>query len=169
MRKIAALILFLLTTYSQRIMAQSFGVEIAFATSKALGLQCLYNNQSNNYKFGLSYQFSNARGELVRDQLPNYGQTTDGSGRYFWTIDLGYGKLINEKIIIDGEVSIGAMYNFTNYLDSRFTGGGYHLITKKETALGVGLNLGYMFDQNFGIYTGFNTIRKLQFGIRYVL
>jgi hypothetical protein len=148
--------------------AQRFGVGFAYATSNAINIEVLYAKENNSFKLGASYKLANTRGKLVNEQLSNYGRTVDGTGKYFVTIDLGYGKTIKNKIQIDGELSLGSSNHFTNYIDNRFTGGGYHMLTKTEFVAGVGLNAGYLFNENWCVYTGFNTIRKLQFGVRWL-
>lgn len=155
----------LVSSYSY---GQKFGVGIAFATSNAMNFELLCNSDDNDFKLGVSYQFSDARGKLVSEQLANYGRTIDGTGSYFFTVDLGYGKTINDKIQLDGELSIGSLNYYTNYIDRRFSEGGYHMIIKKETVVGVGVNAGYLINPSWCLFTGFNTIRKLQFGVRWI-
>lgn len=156
--------LFLLVTF--QINGQTFGIGIAYATSNSLNGEFQYISNLNTFKLGFSYQMADTRGEPVDEQLPNYGRTTDGSGEYFTLVDLGYGRILQDKFTIDAELSIGTNNYYTNYLDGRFNDGGYHLITEKETALGIGFNAGYIFSENWNTIVGYNSLRKLQFGIR---
>lgn len=112
---------------------------------------------------------SDMRGKEVENQLANYGQTTDGSGESFFSIDLGYGRVIKQKWIVDGELSIGSNSHYTNFIDRRFSDDGYHIITARESVVGVGVNGSYMINENFVIFTGFNTLKKLQVGLRMIL
>lgn len=82
------------------------------------------------------------------------------------TFDIGYGYNIKGKLPIHGELSIGSTNHYINYIDNRFTGGGYHMIEKREIIIGIGGNIGYKFSGNIEIHTGYNTKRKLSFGMR---
>ena len=162
-------LIFLLLLIVVQSRAQSFGIGIAYATSNAFNAEFEYLNNSNTYKFGFSFQNADTRGKLIDEQLPNHGKAVDGTGEYFSSLDLGYGKILNDVITIDGEISIGSMNSYTNYIDNRFKGGGYHLITNKKTVAGVGINAGYIINKNWNVIVGYNTLRKLQLGLRILL
>ena len=149
--------------------AQTFGVGISYATSNTFNAELQYLNNDNTFKLGFSLENADTRGKLVDKQLSNYGRTVDGTGEYFITVDLGYGRILNDVITLDGEISIGSMNLYTNYIDQRFNGGGYHLITNKETIAGVGLNVGYIINTNWNVILGYNTVRKLQLGLRILI
>ena len=51
-------------------------------------------------------------------------------------------------------------------MDGRFTDGGYHIIDKDETELGLGGIVGYYYN-NFDFFVGYNSVRKVGFGLRY--
>jgi hypothetical protein len=149
---------------------QRIGFGVGYATSNAIGFDLLYlKDYRHLFKIGGAFQMSDMRGKEVEDQLANYGRTTDGSGESFYCIDLGYGWVIKQKWIVDGELSIGSNSHYTNYIDRRFNDYGYHIITEKENVVGVGVNGNYMIDENFVVFTGFNTLKKLQFGLRMIL
>lgn len=149
---------------------QKIGIGLAGATSGSMNIELSYlDNTDNFFKLGMTYQFADTRGKLVPEQLPNYGKTQDGIGEYFLTIDFGYGKVFKEKFLLDIELSAGSENSFQNYIDNRFNGGGYHLIISKKAIMGAGLNAGYLISENFTAFAGFNTIRKVQFGIRFLL
>ncbi|SFU18965.1 hypothetical protein SAMN04489724_0070 [Algoriphagus locisalis] len=149
---------------------QKVGIGLAGASSGSMNMELLYMDKTKNiFKLGMTYQFADTRGKLVPEQLSNYGKTQDGNGEYFLTIDFGYGKIFKEKFLLDIELSAGSENSFQNYIDNRFNGGGYHLITSKNTVLGAGLDAGYLFKENFTAFAGFNTIRKAQVGIRFFL
>lgn len=166
MNIVRGVLLLFLTLIICNAYGQKFGVGIGYASSRAINFEMLLSKGNNIFKFGGGIQFSDRRGKSVDEQLQNYGQTEDGKGEYFWAIDFGYGRKIKEKISVDGELSIGANNHYTNYIDNRFNDGGYHLITKKETVVGAGLNLGYIINDNWNMILGFNTIKKIQFGVR---
>lgn len=143
------------------------GFGFAYAPStKYMNFEIIYGKEVNNYKVGMSFKPGSPRGKAVSNQLSNYGRTTDGSGSYFFTFDLGYGKIVKERILLDGELSFGGTFYYTNYLDGRFNGGGYHIITDSKTGIGIGLNTGYIVSKNISVFSGYNTLRGLQFGIR---
>jgi hypothetical protein len=162
-------LIFLLSLVGFQSKAQKFGIGIAYATSNAFNGELQYLNNNNSLKLGFSLEIADTKGKLVDEQLPNYGRTVDGTGEYFMTLDLGYGRILKDVITIDGEISIGSMNSYINFIDNRFNGGGYHLITERETIAGVGLNAGYIISTNWNVIIGYNTIRKLQFGLRILL
>lgn len=149
---------------------QKIGIGLAGATSESMNLELSYlDNSGNFFKLGTTFQFADTRGKSVPEQLPNYGKTPDGNGEYFVTVDFGYGKIFKEKFLLDVEVSAGSENLYQNYRDNRFNGGGYHLITSKQTIIGAGLNAGYLFNEYFTVFAGYNSIRKAQLGIRFFL
>jgi len=146
---------------------QRIGFGFGYApTTNNMNFEIIYGIHTSNFKVGMTFRPGNPRGKAVSEQLPNYGLTTDGSGNYFFSFDVGYGKIIKNRFLIDGELSFGGTYYFTNYIDRRFTGDGYHIITSSDTGIGVGLNAGYLITKNINVFTGFNTIRKFQLGAR---
>jgi hypothetical protein len=149
---------------------QKIGIGLAGATSESMNVELSYLvNSGNFFKLGTTFQFADTRGKLVPEQLPNYGRTPDGIGEYFLTVDFGYGKVFKEKVLVDVELSAGSENSYQNYLDNRFNGGGYHLITSKRTIIGAGLNAGYLFSEYFAAFAGYSSIRNAQFGIRVFL
>ncbi|MCE7054708.1 hypothetical protein LZF95_08490 [Algoriphagus sp. AGSA1] len=149
---------------------QKIGIGLAGATTGSMNIELSYlDNTDNFFKLGMTYQFADTRGKLVSEQLPNHGKTQAGTGEYFITVDLGYGRRVKEKFLLDVELSAGSENTYQNYIDNRFNGGGYHLITSKKTIIGAGVNGGYLISENFTAFAGFNTIRKVQVGIRFFL
>jgi hypothetical protein len=160
------LLIFALTCLTSWSSAQKIGLGVAYATSNALAVDFLLRQENNLFRLGGSLQFSDRRGKEVENQLSNYGQTIDGTGEYFLTIDLGYGRVVKDNWTIDTELSIGSNRHYTNYIDHRFNGDGYHIVTNKESIVGFGGNIGYIMKDHWNFFTGFNSVRKLQFGIR---
>ncbi|MBT1689448.1 hypothetical protein [Dawidia soli] len=170
MKSIILLFTLLFWAISNEASGQRIGVGISYATSNAVGFELLYlKDYRHLFKLGGAFQMSDMRGKEVENQLANYGQTTDGSGESFFSIDLGYGRVIKQKWIVDGELSIGSNSHYTNFIDRRFSDDGYHIITARESVVGVGVNGSYMINENFVIFTGFNTLKKLQVGLRMIL
>lgn len=168
MKKIVCGILmgFILVVSQNPLRAQDLGMSLGYGTSTSGLIDVFYQKNQNSLHMGFSYQFSGARGKPVRKQKTNYGRTTDGTGEYFWTIDFGYGYHIKEKVSINGEISIGALNEYTNYLDKRFNGGGYHLIDESTIIAGLGANIGYNFSETINAFMGYNTVREITVGIR---
>lgn len=145
------------------------GVSVAGATSKSMMIDLFGFNSQNRYHLGFSFQFGGQKGKSVDDKAVNYGDTEDGKGDYFFTVDLGYSLVIKDKFTVQPEVSIGQRKHYTNFVDRRFSSDRYHLITKKESIVGAGVNLGYIFHENFEGFGGFNSIRGATLGIRLII
>jgi len=146
--------------------AQNIGAYLGFATSNSIVADGHYVLDRNSYHVGLTYQFSSAVGKLVTTQLSNYGRTVSGEGNSVFTIDLGYSRLILPNFFVLGQFSIGGKSYFTNYVDNRFSGGGYHMNTKTDLVLGVGFFAGYFVTKNIALCAGFNSATKINIGIR---
>ncbi|MDX1640128.1 MAG: hypothetical protein R3220_00425 [Balneolaceae bacterium] len=145
--------------------AQSWRMSIGYGTSSAIHAD-FFKKDMNSFHIGGSYQFADTRGKLVQERKANYGREIDGTGQYFWGVDLGYGRFLTEKISINGEVSVGSQNDFTNYLDGHFNGGGYHLVNSSEIVAGIGANVGFVASEYFSFFGGYNTLRNATFGIR---
>ncbi len=163
MKKCLLIILIL----SPSLNAQDLGITFGGATSSSLFLDLFYKKNSDSFHIGFSGELSDTKGELVSEQKPNYGRTENGSGTYFFTIDLTYGYHFKNRVSTYAELSIGSDNDYTNYIDGRFKEGGYYLITNREPILGIGGYVGYSFTENIGGIVGFNTIRKASFGIQF--
>lgn len=122
----------------------------------------------NRFYFGYGNR-NGGQKKLVSERKSNYGTKEIERGNYSWLIDLGYGRVIRKKITISPELSIGEKVFFTTYEDKRFNGGGYSLITKKETITGVGISLGAVIKSRIEPFIGYNTVKKLFFGFRFGL
>ena len=149
--------------------SQDFGFVLGYATSNALMVGGHLIQQKFLYRFCVSFEPSDAKGEEVTEQKPNYGQTIEGGGDYFTSYDLSVGYYVTQKMTLSGEISIAEKRYYTNYIDNRFTDGGYHMIDKSETLFGFGLSAGYIFYSGFGLLAGYNSIREFSLGITYDL
>ncbi|MBD3616652.1 MAG: hypothetical protein HUJ22_08765 [Gracilimonas sp.] len=155
-----------IVTSNNLVKAQSFGVGAGFGTSSSMFVDLFYLENSNSFHLGFSYQFSDTRGKLVSEQKSNYGRTVDGTGEYFWTLDFGYGHNVISELTINGEISLGSLNEYTNYLDGRFNGGGYHMIDQASLVAGIGASVGYNLSESVNVFLGYNTLRKVTAGLR---
>ncbi len=146
---------------------QNFGIGLGFSTSNAFFGDVFYSINKSSFHIGYTSESNDATGKEVSVQKWNYGRTISGTGNYFSSVDLGYGYNIYKSIKVNIEMSIATQRQYTNYVDRRFKGGGYHMITDDETQLGIGGFLGYNVN-NFDFFLGYNSIRKMGFGFRYI-
>ncbi len=148
--------------------AQVYGVSISYSSGKAFGGDLFYGKNDSRFHLGLSHQFNGQKNEVVEERESNYGLTKIEDGDFFWSIDLGYSRIIADKWTLHTELSIGRKKSFTSYEDSRFSDGGYSLITDSETKVGGGLNVGYLVGRNIETFIGYHSMKKINFGIRVV-
>jgi hypothetical protein len=161
-------ILLLLLSFNKSF-SQSGGVKFGYSSEKEIIAGAHLINGDFLYRITVSYNDANTKGKEVSEQKSNYGKTIDGTGTKLSHFDFSVGYYLYPNFTIAGELSIGSKENFTNYIDGRFSGGGYHMIDDDESIIGVGLNAGYIFQSGFGLFLGYNTIRKLSFGLTYDL
>jgi hypothetical protein len=147
--------------------AQSgFGFDVGIGTSKAPLIAAKYYFEKNAVSIGGSYTlFNNALGEN-KDKI-NQGDKVVGDGQTFYTIDIGYTRVLSEKISIEGELSIGRKSYYQNISDDNSSSGGYHVFGYKdsESIVGGGGLLFYNINQTFGIFAGYNSLREGTFGL----
>jgi hypothetical protein len=143
-----------------------YGTSLSFSTDKAIGLNFFYTQNDNSYYLGFSQQFNGQKNTVTKERKSNYGTTPIENGDYYWLLDLGYSRMIEEKFSVQPEISFGSKNYFTSYLDNRFSDNGYSLITSSKSILGVGLNLGYKINDFIEPYCGFHSIKKLTLGVK---
>lgn len=148
---------------------KQIGFGVGYCSENAILLNLNYKNDLQIYSFGYNIQSSDTRGKLVSEQKSNYGKTIDGNGSYFWTIDVGIGYYLTKIISIQAELSIGSLEDYTNYMDRRFKDNGYHMIDNSETIIGIGALIGYDFSKNIRAYAGYNSLKRISFGLQYFL
>jgi len=154
-----ASVFFVTFSFAQR----GFGFGAGFSTSKAPLLNAKYFFGQNAVSLGGSYQvYNNALGKKL-DLTP--GDTVIGNGDYFYSIDLGYTRMINENFSIAGEISFGKKNFYQNITKSSFSDGGYHIIYDTKSEIGVGVFATYYFSETFGVFAGYNTIRQASIGL----
>ncbi len=148
---------------------QQLGFSLGWGTSQSVYADLFLGNETHRFHLGASYQIPGTKGPLIKEQLPNYGRTIDGTGRYYLAGEIGYGHVFRGRLTIGGELSIGSEAHFINYIDHRFTEGGYHMIDRKEWTAGIGGSVGYIVLESLEIYGGYNTLRKFTIGLRVLL
>jgi hypothetical protein len=156
-------LIFLTTlSYGQR----GFGFDAGFSTSKAPMLAVKYFIDKNAASIGMSYQvFNNALGKKEDDVIP--GTVAIGDGHYFYSIDVGYTRILSEKFAVSGEISFASKKYYQNLSDNSFSQGGYHRIYKTESEVDVGALLFYYFSDTFGLFGGYNSIRQASIGVEF--
>lgn len=145
----------------------NYGASLSYSTENIVGFDLFLIKDKNRFHLGFGYEFSNQMNEIVNERKVNYGLTKIEDGNYLWVIDLGYSRLVTEKLSINPELSFGKLTEFTNYSDDRFSDGGYSFINSAETKIGFGINVGYFITDKFEPFVGFGTLKKLNLGIRY--
>lgn len=144
---------------------QSFGFGIGMAATNSMLLDIKYYINKNAFSIGYTYEFNDSNGKLIENQLPNHGRSISGTGEFFSSVDVGYSRSLFEKLYLSAELSIGSNKSYTNYIDRRFTSGGYHMINNSEETLGYGGKVTYFITPIIGIYSGYNTIRQASIGV----
>ena len=151
---------FVLLASAQR----GFGFDVGISTSKATMIAVKYFFDKNAVSAGASYQvFNDALGSR-HDQYIQ-GSTGIDDGDYFYSIDIGYTRVLNDRFSIAGEVSFGKRMYFWNFSKDDLTAGGYHWIHDTKSEFGGGAMLFYNFNETFGLFAGYNSIRKGTFGV----
>ena len=152
-------ILFVMLASAQK----GFGFDLGISTSKAPMLAVKYYIDKNAPSVGFSYQvFNDALGKK-QDLVP--GDSAIGNGDYFYSVDIGYTRVLSEKFSIQGEISFGKKTSYQNVRDDNSAAGGYHRITKKESVVGGGGLLFFNLNETFSLFAGYNSLREGTFGL----
>jgi hypothetical protein len=147
--------------------AQRYGVSFSYSTGKALAMDLFYSKSFNRFHFGYGYQFNGQKKTVIKERKATYGLSEIEDGDFFWLVDLGYSRIIAQKLTIHPEISFGAKRYFTSYEDDRFKDNGYSLINRTETKAGVGVNIGYFIAEKIEPFVGYHTMKKMNFGFRF--
>jgi len=166
-KRILTIISILILFYNSPYCQTRFGVDIGFATIKSSLFGVKYFNDKNAFMLGFTYEFNDTKGKYVTEQLWNYGKTIDSTGEYLISIDFGYSREILDNFYLNSEISAAWKNYYTNYIDNRFDGGGYHMIEVSDVFLGYGLSLGLYITDHFGMFFGYNTIRRTTIGFEF--
>ena len=143
---------------------KGFAFDVGISTSKAPMVAVKYYFDKNAVFAGATYQvFNDALGPRHDELLP--GSTGIDDGDYFYSIDVGYTRVLSDKFSIAGELSFGKRRYFWNFSKDDFTAGGYHWIHKTKSEFGGGGLLFYNFNQTFSLFAGYNSIREGTFGL----
>jgi hypothetical protein len=143
-----------------------FGVDVGYATANAVLMNLRYIKNANEVSIGATYEFSKAKGKKVKAQLPGYGLEVAGTGNYFYSIDVGYARMLTDKWHVGAEISFGERTYYTEFKDNRFSGGRYHLSSLEKFVLGFGVNGSYNIDETFSVIAGVHTLRHLSVGLQ---
>lgn len=165
MKQILLLLILMISFFE---MEAQYGISMYGSSSKAFGFDFILSKESNRFHVGLNYQFNGQAGTVVKERKPNYGTTRIDNGEYFWLVDIGFSKVIRDKLSIHAEISLGQTNFFTNFEDNRFRGNAYSLIITNESKAGAGLNIGFLPSENFEFFAGYSTAKKTQFGLRFL-
>lgn len=140
-----------------------FGFDIGYATSKSAMIDFKYFLDENAFSLGFTYQSSSALGKKVTEPRGNF---IIGDGDFYYSVDVGYTRLLSEKFSVEGEVSIGQRSFYTNFNDNANGDGGYHMINKKKSVIGVGGIITYSLSEIFGFFAGYNSLREAAAGLQ---
>lgn len=140
-----------------------FGLDVGMGTSKAPMIAFKYYIDKNAPSIGFSYQvFNDALGQK-HDLVP--GDSVIGDGDYFYSVDIGYMRVLSENFSIGGEVSIGSRKKYQNIRDDMAASGGYHRINSQKSVFGGGAFILYNVNETFGLFAGYNSLRGGTFGL----
>ena len=145
---------------------RGLGFDVGIGTSKAPMIAAKYYFEKNAVSLGGTYTlFNDALGEK-KDQI-HQGDKVVGDGQTFYTIDIGYTRVLSEKFSVEGELSIGRKKYYQNISDDNSSSGAYHVFGYKdpESIVGVGGLLFYNFNETFSLFAGYNSLREGTFGV----
>ena len=140
-----------------------FGFDVGYATSKSAMIDFKYFLNENAFSLGFTYQSSNALGKKAKERGPNF---IIGNGDFYYSVDVGYTRILSEKFSVEGEISIGQRSFYTNFNDNANGDGGYHVIDRKKSLVGVGGILSYSLSDIFGFFAGYNSLREAAAGLQ---
>ncbi|MFI5186550.1 MAG: hypothetical protein ACHQF0_07500 [Chitinophagales bacterium] len=152
-------IFFVTCSYGQK----GFGFDVGIASSKAPMLDVKYFFNKNAASIGVSYQIFNDALGKKNDLIP--GTYAIGDGNYFFSVDIGYTRIVSKNFSVSGEVSIGQKSYYQNLSDNDFSAGGYHRITSKTSKVGVGGIVTYNINAMVGVFAGYNSLRQAAVGV----
>ena len=142
------------------------GISIYGSTNNFLSIDLFAHENNSRISFGYSHQFDGQKNKVKKNQLESDGRTEIGRGDYIWLIDLGYGRMFFERLILIGQIGIGGKKYFTNFEDEKYTDNGYSIVTSSKATIGAGLQLGYLMKFGLEPFVGFHSLRKMDIGLR---
>jgi hypothetical protein len=142
---------------------RGFGFDLGMSTSKTPMLALKYYIDKNAPSIGFSYQIFNDA--LGKDHALNPGDTAIGNGDYYYALDIGYTRVLSDKISIAAELSIGTRKFYQNLRDDNSSSGGYHRTLSTKSVVGGGGFLYYNVNEVFGLFAGYNSLREGTFGV----
>ena len=166
MKKYTVLVPFVFALSLASAQQSGFGFDLGIATSKAPMIAAKYYFQKNAVSIGGTYTlFNDALGEK-KDQIQP-GDKVVGDGKTFYTIDIGYTRVLSEKFSVEGELSIGEKKYYQNINDDNSSSGAYHVFGFKDSKsiVGGGAFLYYNANEIFGLFAGYNSVRGGTLGV----
>jgi len=158
------LILFIVVFVVSLVHAQNgFGFDLGLGTSKTPMLAVKYYINKNAPSVGFSYQIFNDALGKKQELVP--GDSAIGDGKYYYSFDIGYTRVISEKFSIGGEVSFGKRKHYQNLREDLAASGAYHRILDTESVVGGGGFILYNINETFGVFAGYNSLREATFGL----
>ena len=155
-------IFFVTFSHAQR----GFGFGVGIATSKAPMVDIRYFLNKNAVSIGVSYQiFNDALGKKNKELIPDTHAI--GDGYYFFSVDIGYTRILSEKFSVSGEVSIAKKTHYQNLKYDNLSQESYHRTLKTTSVIGVGGIIIYNANDFFGIFAGYNSIREASIGVQF--
>jgi len=123
--------------------------------------------QSIHIALASNVLWDGSKGEEKDKQLSNYGRTVDGTGDGFYLFDIGWGYTFYSQFRLAAELTFAWEYEYTNYKDARFKDGGYHMVDDTEFQLGVGGTASYIINHRYELYSGYNSYKAFNAGMRF--
>lgn len=146
--------------------AQKGGLSVGIGTTESLMIGGFYDHHGNRFHLGITRQFSNSLGEARIQTTSQLANSPTGSGSFFQLIDIGYSRVLANRITLYGEGSFGNKKSYLNYSDIRYTTGGYHVVTGTKSMAGVGVGVGYKFKPGIEAFFGIHQVRGFNWGGR---
>lgn len=148
---------------------KKFGLGVGLGFNNALALDMSYYKGKNGFSIGYTRELHYPEGKAADSQLSNYGRTVKGTGTFYGTVDLGYHRVLNPKLSIAAELSLGSRSYYTDYSDERFSAGGYYLVNNTKSLAGVGASASYQVSDLFYLSGGYNSLRSVTMGLGFML
>jgi hypothetical protein len=166
MKKYTVFVPFILIVSFASAQQSGFGFDVGMGTSKAPMIAAKYYFEKNAVSIGGTYTlFNNALGEKKGEIQA--GDKVVGDGKTFYTVDIGYTRVLSEKFSVEAELSIGRKKYYQNINDDNSSSGGYHVFGFKDpkSIVGGGALLYYNVNEIFGFFAGYNSVRGGTFGV----
>ena len=163
-------LIIMLVVIATSLQAQSWNIGVGGATDKVLFGALSYQQSRHHYYVGVSYQFSNAKGDERVGPLSiiesDYG-SPNSIGNKYYTVDLGYGYNIIDPVEVFIEASVGQKTYFANYADPLYSGTPFHVVDHYKVVGGFGFGGNYLLNDWLALGASYHTLRQLGIVIRF--